>query len=414
LTTRSTTPDSSLSHENAGLRRLEEESGSFPNSLPALPSRFRFTPEFQLLLACCSTAPALQEQSWAETIASLCGATIDWGGFTSLVDRHQVPGLVYAALCRHGAGSVPDRVRQRLKKRKIQVCGRALRHAAELVRLNTAFAKQGIDVIPLKGVGLSVRLFGDPGMRHVRDMDLMVKPEELEQSAQLLAANGYQCMFPDFQATQKMEKRMRAQDHHQAYWHDRLKVLVELHWRIDQWTPENVSELWSHCEKIDWTGTTIKQLDNNALLLFLCSHGAGHKWSCLKWLSDVAALMAQERTATWDSLLDLAVRFDLERALAQTSLLLHWLYGTRLPEPLLALIRKERPSRDLACRALQVMLMDETHVLASERLGQLKYFPYTLRLRRRLPFYVYMRQLWISSSYLRPLIWLKRRHRKAA
>jgi Uncharacterised nucleotidyltransferase len=393
--------------------KLSPITRAFSNFLPALPSRFRFTTEFQLLLACCSIAPVSREPRRAEAIASLCNAAIHWDAFTSLVRRHQVPGLVHAALCPHGPASLPDRVRRSLKKQKLRLCGRALRHAAELVRLNTAFAEQGIDVIPLKGVGLSLRLFGDPGMRRLQDMDLLVKPEDLGRGAQLLAAHGYRCIFPDFPATPKMKEKMLAQDHHQAYWHDRLQILVELHWRIDQWTPGDVLELWNHCQKTEWMGTTIQQLDDDALLLFLCSHGAGHKWSCLKWLSDVAALMARQRTTTWDSLLDLAARFDLERALAQTALLLHWLYGTRPAEPLSALIRKERSSRDLARKAVQVMLLNETQLLASERFGQLKYLRYTLRLRRRLPFHDYMRQLWISSSYLRPLIWLKRHCRQS-
>jgi len=159
--------------------------------------------------------------------------------------------------------------------------------------------------------------------------------------------------------------------------------------------------------------------------LFLCSHGAGHKWSCIKWLSDIVVLMTQKRSSNWDRLLDMAVRFDLERALAQTGILMHWLYGIRLAEPLCELIQRERPSHDLACEALRVTLMNERDLLASESFGQLKYLRYTLRLRRHLSFPVYLRQVLISSNYLeffppdrllwlhyplRPLIRLKRHY----
>jgi len=406
------------------------------HSLPPLPARFRFTPEFQLLAACSVIAPGSTDQSHTEAILSRCAKVVDWNAFLLLVDRHSVPGPVYSALCRHGVGHWPDGIREKLKRKKIQSCGRALVYAAELVRLIQAFAAEGIEVLSLKGAALSVHLFGDPGMRHVRDLDLMVQPEDLTHSDQLLNASGYQCIFPDFAPTQKMENRILLQDHHRTYWHDGLQVMVELHWRIEHWTSENVAELWQHCHGTDWMGTTIRQLDDDALLLLLCSHGAGHKWSHLKWLSDVALLMTQERSASWDALLEMASRFDLLRALAQATLLVHWLYGTwsRTPvltlsclaEPLCELIEQERTSSDLASQALRVMLMDNRNLLASESLGQLKYLRYTLRLRTRMPVAVYMRQVLISSSYfkdfsapdwlfwlhypLRPLIWIKRHY----
>jgi Uncharacterised nucleotidyltransferase len=391
-----------------------------------LPAHFRFTQEFQLLLACSSIASNSQERTPAETIVSLGAATINWRAFISLVDRHQVSGLVYAALCRHGAEFVPDSVMEKLKKRKIQVCARALRHAAELARLSAAFAEKGIDAISLKGAGLSHRLFGDAGMRHVRDIDLMVRPEDLGRSGHLLKASGYRCIFPDFDLTPGIEKRILRQDHHHTYWHDRLEVMVELHWRIDHWTPENVSELWQYCETTGWMGTTLQQLDSDALLLFLCSHGAGHRWSCIKWLSDVVALVTRSRNSNWDRLIAMAVRFDLERALAQTAMLMHWLYGIQLAEPLCGLIEKERSTQYLAGKALRVTLMNGRDLLASESFGQLKYLRYTLRLREHLSFPVYLKQVLISSNYLiefcppdrlfwlhyplRPLIWLKRHY----
>jgi Uncharacterised nucleotidyltransferase len=405
----------------------------FPDSVPALPARFPLTPEFRLLVACSAAQRASRENPSTSTIASLCGSKINWDAFVTLVDRHLMHGPTYAALCEHGADCFPDHIKQRLKRRKLQVCGEALRHAAELARLNRAFAGHAIDVISLKGVALSLRLFGDVAMRHVRDIDLMVKPEELGRSDELLKACGYKCTFPDFKLTPKTEKKMLSQDHDRTYVHEQLHMMVELHWRIDRWTAESISELWQNSTKMDRLGTTTRELDDAALLLYLCSHGAGHKWGCLKWLNDVAALLQQKSLAsdcrsTWSGILEMAARFDLKRALAQTALLLHWLYGTSLPQALRQLIKTDPLAINLACQALQVMLMDEQHLHASEHLGQWKYLRYTVQLRRHLPFHVHLGQVLISSSYfnefsipdrlfwlhypLRPLIWLTRRYRE--
>jgi hypothetical protein len=392
-------------------------------TVPPLPSRFHFTPEFQLLVACSSPT---QKPTLPEELNTFSSANIDWNAFTTLVDRHHVAALVYAALCRYPSERLPSPVRDRLKKRAIQVRGRALRHAAELIRLNAAFIEQGIDVISLKGAPLSQRLFGDPAMRHVRDMDLMVKPADLDRAEQVLQATGYRHLSPDFRPTRKMKARLLSQDHHFTYCHEGLQLVVELHWGLALWTREHSADLWKHCQHTEWLGTTLLELNNDALLLSLCSHGAGHKWSHLKWLTDVAVLLAQERSSGSNDLIAMAANWDLERALAQAAILVHWLYGTPLEGLLHALIKREKPATALAARALSVLLMDEKAVLASQRFGRLKYLDYTLHLRRRLPFRAHMKNMMIASAdfsdlplperlfwlyyLLRPWLWLKRRY----
>ena len=214
--------------------------------------------------------------------------------------------------------------------------------------------------------------------------------------------------------------------------------MLELHWRLHHWTPPNVAELWRHTHLTAWMGTTFRQLDDDALFLFLCGHGAGHKWSHLKWLSDAALLLqscaAQSRIAHWDALHELAAQFDLERALAQTALLVHWLYQPSrdtpcLPAPLYDCIRRQTTAAGLAAQAFQVTRMDHRDVARSEHLGQLKYLRYMLRLRPRLPLHVYLRQVWISTHdfkdfsppdrlfwlhyLMRPVFWLRRTWRRS-
>jgi Uncharacterised nucleotidyltransferase len=394
------------------------------DSLPFLPARYRFTPEFQLLLACCSTP-----RSHSQTIASLCLEGIDWGAFTSLVTRHQVTALAYAGLCNSAAEHVPGPIRENLKQRTLSVRANALHHAAELVRLSRAFAEKGIEVISLKGTTLSLRLFGDPAMRHVQDIDLMVKASALDHADTVFKARGYRRIFPEAELTPKMRQRMLLQDHHFTYNHDELRLAVELHWGLDLWSSANVSELWDHCKQTNWMGATFRALDDDALLLMLCSHGAGHRWSRLKWLSDVAPLLEQERAGKWDEFLRMAARLDLEIALAQAVLLTHWLFGTHLPGPLRALAMKEKSSADLACQALRMMLADRKRLAAQERYGVLTSLRYALRLRRNLPLHVCMRKVWISSAYfsdfplpdrmfwlyypLRPWLWLRNQYAKA-
>src|SRR5258708_7687427 len=142
-------------------------------------------------------------------------------------------------------------------------------------------------------------------------------------------------------------------------------------------------------------GPTFRQLNKNALPLLLCSHGAGHMWSRLKWLVDITILLAQER-ADWNDLLGMATELDLERALAQTVLLTHWLFGMQLAEPLCGLVTKEKSSVKLSYRALRVIHMDKKRLRIWERYWLLTSLSYAFHLRKNLSLRVYMRRVWIS------------------
>jgi hypothetical protein len=386
--------------------------------LPALPNRFRLSPEFRLLAASSLVGRAFHGKSQAEKISSLCAGAIDWEAFISLVDRHQLQGLAYASLCRQL--NLPEPVRERLKQRKVRTSARSLLYGAEVIRLSTAFTQHQIAAISLKGVLLSRRLFGDPGMRRIGDLDFMVQPQELSEADQLLKSAGYRRVFPNFEPTPKMRNWMLSQEHHMTYRHDGLQIWLDLHWRLDYWTKENVAELWAHRESTEWMGTTVQQLDDEALLLLLCSHGAGHRWSCVKWLSDVAALLTQDRSLDWERLIEMAARFDLRRTLAQTGLLVHWLYDIPLAEPLCELIRREPIAYELAGDALQVA---QAKAQAPLPFGSIRILRHTLRLRRRLGLRAYLKRVLISAGDfkefllpdrffwlhypLRPLLWIK-------
>ena len=391
------------------------------DSLPLLPARFRLTPEFRLLLASGWIAPEgpphqrvgrdipnppskldrecgalgitrptpyaktqaetvrdarptpyaqtqaerVREarptpyaQTQAERVGAACHDGIDWDVFLSLVDRHRV--LVPHDTLRRALGDrLPCPVYEQLKSRNAEACRQTLRQAAELVRLNMEFSAHGFEMIPLKGVMLSVQLFHDPAMRSTRDLDLLVRPERLDEADQILRRDGYRLVSPDCELTPRRKKWLLRASHHFGYTHDQRHQLVELHWRLHQWKPEHVAELWDNCQTKTWMEAGFLTLKDDALLLFLCDHGSKHQWRRIKWLADVAALLAQERNLSWDNVLALADRFDLSRPLAESGLLVHWLYGIRLPEPLVDLIARQESASDMASQSVEAMLLSE-------------------------------------------------------
>jgi hypothetical protein len=352
------------------------------NALPPLPARFRLTPEFRLLLAATWIAPATYAQAQAERVMAACHEGINWDGFLALVDRHRV--LVPQGTLRRLVGDrLPDRVYEQLKSRSAEACRQALRQAAELLRLHKAFGARGIEMIPLKGIILSLRLFGDAGTRFSYDLDLLIRPKSLDEADQILRREGYRLIFPDFELTKKRKQWVLAQEWHFRYYHDSHRLLIELHWRLSQWNIEHVAELWNHTQPTTWMGASFLNLKDDTLLLFLCDHGSKHQWRRIKWLGDVAALLAQERSFCWENLLALADRFDLSRSLAQAGLLVHWLYGIPLPAPLIELILRQKAAGALASRAVEAMLLSEEGQLALQVRLKNRVFPARLRERLR-------------------------------
>ena len=153
-----------MCHESIGFlhkfvysQHVKVKAESMPEvPLPKIPEKFRLTPEFKLVAACSWIAPPALEQEQAEKIVSLCRGVTDWDAFIGLVRRHGVPALAYTTLIRYAEDTLPQSVRETLRKLNSTTRHQALFQAAELVRLIRLFASEGIDSVPLKGIALSL------------------------------------------------------------------------------------------------------------------------------------------------------------------------------------------------------------------------------------------------------------------
>jgi hypothetical protein len=348
---------------------------------------------------------------------------VDWNAFLLLVRRHQVPVLAQKALRLAGAGFVPSYVTAELKRFAASAGARALRSAAELVRLCQAFEAQDIAVVPLKGVLLSWQLFGDPGTRHAGDLDIMIRPEDLEAAGAVLSGLGYVCSIPAAGL-----RLLRAHGYECSFQHPDNGLSVDVHWGNDLWTAAQTGELWEHCDTAEWGGARVRQLKGDALLLYLCDHGTKHRWSRIKWLSDAAMLLAAPRANSWSELLSLSARWDLEQPLAETALLVRWLYGIETPP---SVTGNDDASARYAGESIAAMLMTREELeLAGKQSGALRNLRFSARRRKTLLWRAHLWRLLIQGDDLeffplpeflawlyyplRPFIWYWRRYSRTA
>ena len=291
---------------------------------PRLPAELE-TPEFHLLAAC----SCYMQHAWPaqrRRIEAALAEQPDVQRFTSLVERHRLPVLVETVLARtaRDSGDEPA-VLAGIKDSSRRSRLLNLVFHGELLRLQAAFAASGIPLLPMKGTLLSQRLYGDIGLRQMKDIDLLVTPADLENALALLEALGYHVNLPPALRRGRSFQLVR-----KVWWHlecvdQKTGVMVELHWRFEHIYSTALNQLWW-----PWLNASGAERDRYELL-YLCMHGAGHGWSRFKWLGDVAVLLDRLNTEEeWPALEELAGKLRLEPILAQTLMLLQRLCGLQL------------------------------------------------------------------------------------
>lgn len=249
------------------------------------------TPPFEGLLAALRIALGVGVR--AADIETLSGV-VDWAGIGQLAQRHRVVSLALGGLESvaesHLARAVPPPLRRQMALRTMQQL-EGLRLAADCL------AERGIPSIVLKGLPLSQRLFGTPLARDCFDIDLLISPDATDAAQQALTSRGWQLHKPTYRPT---PVRNRAYNH---FVKDRLLMgpggRLELHHRLTN----NPFLLQVSFDALREEAATAKigsrsfpVLSDADLLVYLSVHGQLHRFSRLKWLCDMAALlMATDR-----------------------------------------------------------------------------------------------------------------------
>jgi hypothetical protein len=329
----------------------------------------------------------------AEAVAQHLSGPLDWRAILFGVERHRVPALAYAAL-RGQAADIPPEVLARLQAadRACRLLG--MRHAAVTAKLLKALGDAGVEAMPLKGAWLSQYLHGDVGLRHAKDIDLLVRQADLGRAREVLAAGGY-VRRPDIEGllpTPRQERFLESVQYHETHVHGD-GTEVELHWGRPSWSGAHLGLLWQRARRTQWLGAEFPVPDDDMLLLFLCDHGAHHRWFRLKWLGDVAMLLSR-REDDGVALMELARRMDLVLPLAQTAMLVERLYGVAALPGLKALAQEQAELGWLVEDAIAAMRGTEEE--GQMRIGVPRKLRFQMRLRRRHDWPRLVRQLLIS------------------
>lgn len=316
-------------------------------------------PEFRLLLA--SARKTLRPVD-AERIAGLCHEPLDWSLFLSLVARHRVAPLVWQSLKSLGSPGMPSQIEADLRQGVERNTLKALRQAAELVRLVRLFDDAGIRVLPLKGPTLAVQVYQAIELRHAGDLDLLVDPSSVWDADRTLKDGGYIRTTPEYELSSGQAAAFMKIRKDFSYIHPKSAIHVELHWRWSQNSyllPLSLDELWPGRDFVRFGSNGVAAMPRQELLLYLCAHGAHTGWFRLKWLCDIAELTQEDSDLDMPQVIARAQELGVTRMLAQGLLLAHQILDQPLPSALSVEVRKNRTVQSLVEIATDSLQRDE-------------------------------------------------------
>jgi hypothetical protein len=218
---------------------------------------------------------------------------------------------------------VSDDFTRRLKNLYYSVLRDNILHLQETLNISKSLRENGIEVIILKGSLASDILFGDLGLYPTGDIDLLIKPSEIQKASKILLDRGYIII----DNAKKLE--------HSDYMnYQNGTYSIDLHWNLVEPYFDIPNDFW-------WTDAGQIMKDNEQLtflsgeryLLFSICHLFSHGFMTLKLFSLVDAIIRSYKDKIdWKKLINYSEEYEIGRVVFFTVRLLHEILGTEVPE----------------------------------------------------------------------------------
>ncbi|MCU0223427.1 MAG: nucleotidyltransferase family protein [Acidobacteria bacterium] len=224
----------------------------------------------------------------ASRLSEAAGEVRDWPLALDGARRHRIAPLL-AARVTGLALPLPEETSRSLAA---IVCDARNNDMAQLLvtgQVLDALRGRGVEALLLKGLGLAERYYDAPWQRASRDMDLLVRRDELPAAREALAACGFS------RPPQRIPESERAQE---GWRHATRSVAAtaELHWEV---TPAsypvqmNTSSWWERATLQELRGGRVLVPHPVDALVHLAWHALQGGCGCLRDLGDVARAWAR-------------------------------------------------------------------------------------------------------------------------
>lgn len=267
-----------------------------------------------------------------------------WQPVSALADAERLTPLLYHAL---KSAPLPGDVLAHLRTVYYASARVNLLRLQYLERILQAMTAKNIGVIVLKGAALAETVYGNPALRPMADLDLLVRPRDLSAALDALQELGGQRVDAEtrpgaaFMETNVTTLKLP----------ELQQTPVELHWGLLH-PPHDAAGLgddWFWETALPFAGGPAGAwvLAPEAGLLHLCAHLClHHKGAGLLWWNDIAELLAHSGADFhWQIVLERAKVYQLEAVLAWALPRASREFGAAVPAWLLEFLAANPPPR---------------------------------------------------------------------
>lgn len=266
------------------------------------------SPEFQAVVECC-------RRNLQNSQPMPLPAQIDWAKFCKLVRFHRIEGLVHNAL--RGERCVPRQLAVGLQEAANSIAALNLRTAAACGSLSEGFNSAGIPVLFVKGLTLGTLAYATPTIKSAVDVDILIDPADLSQSAVILEAAGFRLIAPS-RLLHRWHRTWK-----ESIWRQNDGLQLDLHTRLVDnplWLPS--VDVHAAKQSVRVVGDIVlPTLANEPLFAYLSVHGASSSWFRLKWISDFAAFLSTQSPGSVARCYEASKKVGAGRAAGQALLL---------------------------------------------------------------------------------------------
>lgn len=226
-----------------------------------------------------------------------------WSAMGGLAAAHRLEPLLAWRVEREG-WTVPDAVANAWHAARRNAALAALAQQAGLRLALNRLTAVGIETVALKGVALAWRHYPEPGLRPMRDIDLLVSEARAREAAAILADAGF--------VPAAAEPASLADEHQlPAQYHPDLGLTIEVHhrlgdpphrrgYRVPQLAPEAVL---ARAETVDCGGVAVRCPAPQDLAAHLIVHALyGHRLNCGPLVLADLHFLGTTANIDWDGL----------------------------------------------------------------------------------------------------------------
>ncbi|MBN2829208.1 MAG: nucleotidyltransferase family protein [Candidatus Cloacimonetes bacterium] len=195
-----------------------------------------------------------------------------------------------------------------------------------------AFSRNNIDCILLKGAALITSYYGEPALRPMNDLDILVRREDAQKAFSLMEELGWKPRRNKKFLTQFKRTNGIAMSNGSGF-------ETDLHWDVvsqSMWKDSEKS-YWENYETVEYKGRRLRILNPEMQIIHNTSHGLKwNKMSSIRWIPDVALIIEKRRDdIDWDCLMDIIIDKKLVFTMKQGLNFLVDEFGADIPVPFL-------------------------------------------------------------------------------